>query len=195
MRGIVIAFLLFLPLVSAPRSPWDGWVPFGAPCSAIEGSTLHMQCESSGLLSPFMLDLSRPVTVTVQARGTGKDRYWAGLALNSNPQADTPYAEIAIERGIAPYQDNSAPWIVSLATPAGNDWTQQLQAGDTDWHQIAIIYTPGRAVYVVDGIERGQTVVDLGEVTQVELLCVAVNPGESQPGAMAACDFRDLTVL
>jgi len=97
-------------------------------------------------------------------------------------------------RGIAPWEDTIDPFGVMLATPADVCCDVLTSAATEDWHHFAVDYANGLAVITIDGVQRS-TKVALEDRVQVELLCVAVNPGESKPGALSRCQFRNLVIL
>lgn len=191
---------LFLPILFAFTSAWDlsAWqsITGGKACTTVDYKVLIMQCESGGLYRVQSIDTTRPIAIEALVRGEPivGDRFWAGIALNSDLAGDTHYAELAIERGIAPYDYDSHIHIVQL-TSSGNPMTQALnnepQAGL--WHHLRIEYQPCRATYIVDGVKQAESRVCLNPNAVVELLCVAVNPGESGAGR-ARCQFSDLKI-
>lgn len=181
--------ILFLPLILAPFGQWQALEPCVHPAPA----AIVMHCESGGYYGPAM-ELERGVRVSVDVRATAAadGRFWAGLALNSDIRADDRYAEVAIERRIAPYWDDARAYGVHLSTPADQCCDRMLEAHD-GWHHLEIVYQAGRADYTIDGTRRSVGI-DLGAAASVELLCVAVDPGESKPGSRATCEFRELVV-
>jgi hypothetical protein len=182
-------------LLSAPTWSLADWQSITQQCSTIQGDVLVMECQSAGLVSNQRYTGAIHVSVEVLAGPIGTtERYWAGLALNSNVAADNQYAQIALSRGIEPFNDLSTPSAVLLSTTGKSSCCQVVQPVDPAvWHTLTLDYTSGRATYTVDGVAR-TVKVNLGHSSQVELLCVAVNPGESMPGALTRCQWRNLQI-
>jgi len=195
----LLTFILFLPLVCAPAWDLREWQPITQQCAAIAGDTLIMECQSAGLITKQWYDAQQPIHVAVDVQagpavGSTTPRYWSGIALNANVAADDRYAEAAVMQGIAPWEDSTEPFGVMLATPADTCCDVLVNAATEDWHHLAVDYAGGLAVITIDGVRRS-TKVALEDKVQVELLCVAVNPGESKPGALSRCQFRNLVIL
>ena len=180
---------VFLPLLLSPFGQWTAL----EPCVSHTPSAIVMRCESGGYYGP-PLDLWRGVRLAVDVRMTpaADSRGWAGLALNADIKADDRYAEVAIERGIAPYWGDTQAYGVHLSTPADRCCDRMIEAGD-GWHHLEIVYQAGRADYAIDGV-RASVAIDLGPAASVELLCVATDPGESKPGNRATCEFAGLVI-
>lgn len=192
-------YLLLIPLVFGhiPPPAWDmaDWHLYAEPCATAQGDTLIMRCQSTGLVSNR--EYTGRLRVSVQVRVTPADdgRFWAGLALNGDVAADDLYAQAAITQGIAPYWTTLEPWGVQLSTPADRccDWLTPVDLAE--WHTLTVDYDGrGRATISVNG-HTVPVAIDLGTAYRVELLCVAVDPGESLRGAYATCEWRDLTVV
>ena len=181
--------IVFLPLLLATYGQWRAT----EPCVQHTPQAIVMRCESGGYYGPA-LDLGRGARLSVDVRATSADdgRFWAGLALNADIRADDRYAEVAIERGIAPYWGDTRPYGVHLSTPADRCCDRMIEAGD-GWHHLEIVYQAGRADYAIDGA-RTSVAIELGPQASAELLCVAVDPGESKPGAKATCEFANLEI-
>lgn len=186
---------LFLALICAvslaPAWNLSDWQPVTQQCSRIDADVLRMHCTSAGLASVRRYDLTGGLDVSVEVQASALGRYWAGLALNADVAADNRYAEAAITRGITPFDDLAAPSGVMLADSASTCCVD-LGPVDAGWHTLRVQYRNGRAVVSVDGT-AARTRIDLGADAQIELLCVAVNPGESG-GDTADCQFRNLRI-
>jgi len=185
---------LFLPLfVIAALLP--GWQHVGGACSADTGAAIVQACESGGYYGP-PIDLAGGVHVEADVLATpaADGRFWAGMALNADIAADNRYAEVAIEQGIAPFWGDMQPYGVQLTTTWGDDCCERLTPIDVGaWHHLSIDYAPGQAIYIIDGVQRAARI-DLGPRASVELLCVAVDPGESRPGNVATCEWRNMEI-
>jgi len=178
---------LFLPLIIA-----NGWTAL-EPCVEQRGTAIVMECESGGYYGPPMdVRSGVHIEVDVQATPAADGRFWCGLALNHDVAADNRYAEVAIEQGIAPYWDDDRAYGVQLSTPADRCCDRLLPVED-GWHHLSIAYRPGRAEYQIDGVSAS-VAVNLGATASVELLAVAVDPGESKPGNRARCEWRNLEI-
>lgn len=192
---MIYRILIALVFASAPVA-WDvrAWQPITQECSRVEGAILIMECESAGLVSKDTYSGALRVSVDVQAQAVGNSpNFWAGLALNGDVVGDSQYAEVAVTQGIQPFEDTGSPTAVTLSTTGRDDCCIQMQQVDAaQWHTLVIDYSNGRATYTVDG--RSATVkVNPGRSYQIELLCVATNPGTASPGALTRCQWRNLT--
>ena len=193
-------YRLLIPLVlalAAPAPAWnlDDWYLWAEPCATVEGDTLVMRCQSTGLVSNQEYSGRTSVSVRVRVTPAEDGRFWAGLALNSDVPADNWYTQAAMTHGIAPFWDSPGPYAVTLSDGGGKDhccdWMGAVDIAE--WHTLTVDYDgKGKAVLRVDGYEA-TTRIDLGSAFRVELLCVAVDPGESRLGAYATCEWRDLT--
>jgi len=189
-------YQLFLALLlAAPAWSLSDWQPVTEQCSTVAGDTLVMECQSAGLASVQRYTGAVHVSVDVQAQAVGSTpNYWAGLALNSNVKADDQYAQVALAQGIAPFDDLAQPSAVLLATTGKASCCQVVGVIDpAAWHTLSIDYANGRATSTIDGIRR-TVKISLGRSYQVELLCVAVSPGTSVPGARTRCQWRNLVI-
>lgn len=189
-------YRIFLALLlTAPAWSLADWQPITEQCATVQGDTLIMECQSAGLASAQHYAGSIHVSIEVQAQAVGATpNYWAGLALNSDVVADDRYAEVALTQGIAPFEGLNAPSAVLLSTTGASNCCQVAGAIDPSvWHTLAIDYSAGKATYTVDGVSRSVRV-KLGSSYQIELLCVAVSPGTSVPGALTRCQWRHLKV-
>lgn len=191
-------YLLLIPLILGhiPPPAWDmaDWYLYAEPCATIAGDTLIMRCQSTGLV--LNREYTGRLRVSAQVRVTPADdgRFWAGLALNGDVAGDDLYAQAALTQGIAPYWTTDSPWGVQLSTPADRccDWLVPVDLAE--WHTLTVEYDGrGHATIGVDG-HTVPVAINLGAAYRIELLCVAVDPGESVPGAQATCEWRDLTV-
>jgi len=175
---------LFLPLVITIATLW---VPFGEHC----GNPELMRCTSAGLVSQEYIGalvIDADITVTPAQ----DSRFWAGLALNHNIQADDTYIEAVIEHGIAPYNDDTSNYGAILATPADHCCNRLSVIDTTIQHHLHIEYNNPRGIICVD--DKCDTVtIDLGTTYQVELLCVGVNPGESGSN-IVGCSFTNIII-
>lgn len=193
---MMLLYRLFLAFIlTAPAWSFADWQPVTEQCSAIQGDVLVMECQSAGLASAQRYSGTIHVSVEVQAGPIGSTpNYWAGLALNSNVSADDSYAQIALARGIEPFDGLETPSAVLLSTTGRSSCCQIVQPIDpAAWHTLAIDYANGRATYAIDGASR-TVKVSLGRSYQIELLCVAVDPGTSAPGALTRCNWRNLQI-
>ena len=155
-----------------------------------------MKCISTGLIT--LHDFSPPihVSVNVSARSMTDDpRFWAGLALNSNVIADDTYAQIAITQGIEPYVGVHTPHIVHLTTPTDLQCCDLLtEAAPATQYALSLSYDGTTAVYTVGNIKKSVKV-KLDDPFFIEVLCVAVNPGELNNTSVAHSEFTDLIVV
>lgn len=209
----------FLPMIRADdgvwREPFDSaesvatrWDYVTQHCFDVPYSgTLRMSCESGGLVSRQAWDSSKPIDARVWMRAlpdpnSTTDRFWGGFTLlyRDDPPAGNnwlpEYVEVALERGIAPYNDGDpAAHIVHLTTPRASACCDKLAAYTPgEWMEVRIVYEPGQVAYFVNGSLLKTVRVTLGGPVRLDLLCVAVNPGESSPGARALCEFGLLEV-
>lgn len=190
-------YRLFLALLlTAPVWDLTAWAPVTQQCSTISGDVLTMECQSAGLASNQRYTGAVHISVEVQAGPIGTtSNYWAGLALNSNVASDDSYAEVALTQGIAPFEGLETPSAVLLSTTGKSNCCQVVGRIDPVlWHTLTIDYSAGKATYTVDGTARAVRV-KLGTSYQVELLCVAVDPGTSVSGALTRCNWRNLSVV
>lgn len=171
----------------------DTWHASHPWCVDVRGDTILMACEAGVYYSPPM-DIKQGVRLSadVKASAVGDGRFWCGMALNADIPADDRYAEVAIERGIAPYQGDTRAYGVQLSTPADRCCDRMLEAGD-GWHHLSIWYVPGRADYTIDDARTSVTI-DLGDTASAELLAVAVDPAEVKPGNVATCDWQNIEI-
>lgn len=186
----------FFLAILLTASAWDlsAWQPITQSCSTVQGDTLIMECESAGLASVQRYSGAVRGSVEVQAQAIGTTpNYWAGLALNSDVVGDGRYAEVALTRGIEPF--DGGPAAVALSTTSKADCCLTMQTIDPAlWHTLSVDYANGRATYTVDG-KSTSVRVKLGSSYHVELLCVAVNPGTHIDGALSRCNWRNLSVV
>lgn len=186
---------IYLPRVS--NAHWsDSWERYKEQCAHGEESIVVMECQSTGLISPQ--SYITPILVEVSMRGapaksSSTDTFWVGIALNSDIAADNKYAEIAITRGIAPYHEYHDIVIAHLTTPPYSTHVFTSTEANT-WHKVRIEYRNDVARYFVDDILYKTIEVYLDKTTRVELLCVAVNPGETIKGALSHCEFTEPVV-
>ena len=173
--------------------PFAGWVAL-EPCVRHTPAAIVMECQSGGYYGPGM-DLERGVRISADVLVTpaADGRFWATVALNADIPADDRYTSAGIQQGIAPYWGDTQPYAVQLSTPA-DTCCERLKPIDVgEWHHIEVAYSAGRATLTVDGTQR-TVAVDLGDTAHPELLCVAVDPGESKPGNHAGCEWRNLAI-
>lgn len=169
------------------------WQPYGPPCTTYAEQAIVMECESGALYgSPLDMAHGWRIAANVQMTPAADSRGWCGLALNADITADNRYAEVAIERGIAPYWADDRAYGVQLSTPA-NHCCDRLLDADDGWHHLSIVYQAGRAEYQIDNA-RASVAIDMGGRASPELLAVAVDPGESKPGAKATCEWRNVEI-
>lgn len=195
MRALLLT-LLFLPwLTCAP--PADAppvWEPYSQHCATIASDSIALRCTSGAVLGPWQSADGAQLASTVQASPAADGRVWAAVALNANPDSDDRYASAAIEHRIIPYTDDSpgAAYGVILATPADHCCVRLLPIDLTVPHRLSVTYSDGIATMCVD--DTCDTArINLGPHVRPELLCVAVDPGESG-GGTAECLFTDIVL-
>lgn len=176
---------------------WDltQWQAITQQCSYSVADTLTMRCESAGLVTKQWYSGAIDVSVDVLAFPVGTvSQYWTGLALNGNVAIDDNYAEIALTQQIEPFTTVTTPSAVILSTTGKDNCCQIIKQIDPAlWHTLRIQYNNGKATYSIDGISK-QVNVHLVKYYQIELLCVAVNPGTHVDGALTQCQFKNLRV-
>jgi hypothetical protein len=182
---------LFIPLVVMTAL----WGPVTERCSTFHEDSIMMRCESGGLVS--LVEYSGPIHVSarVHVKPAADGRFWAGLALNSDVPNDDQYTQAALTQGIAPYWTTLEPWGVQLSTPADRccDWLVPVDLSEP--HVLTVDYDgKGNSIISVDG-HAVMVAVDLGRSYVIELLCVAVDPGESKPGAYATCLWDNIQTV
>lgn len=191
-----LVYIIWIALILT-ISPWNlsQWTAHAEQCSSVELDVLIMECQSTGLVSNQRYSGAIHVSVEVQAEPMGTvQNYWAGLALNSDIIADDQYAQIALMQGIEPFNSTNTPSAVVLSTTGKEDCCQVVRGIDQKlWHTLSIDYAKNSALYTIDGISKSVHV-NLGNAYQIELLCVAVNPGTSVPGALTKCKWRNLQI-
>lgn len=212
------ALRAYLPMVTDDdgvwREPFDSaegvaqrWDTITQHCFEVPYSgTLRMSCESAGILSRQAWDNTQPIDAHVWMRAmpdpsTATDRFWGGFTLlyrDDPPPGQNwlpEYLEVALERGIAPYDDGDpTPYVVHLSTPRASACCDRLAAYvPGDWVEVRIVYEPGKVRYFINGQPLKEVNVTIGGPLRLDLLCVAVNPGESLAGR-ALCEFGAIEV-
>lgn len=205
----------YLPYVAA-NGPfierWDGpvsdrWEHYPGCFQAREG-ILTARCQSNNILSKRKWKTTEPVFARITLSGrpsstSTTSNFWVGMALLVSDDPDAVYAELAVERFILPFDDDNAnhnAWLVHLSTPAKECCLRIFRAEEGATYEITIDYKPGEAVYSAkdaDGriLFQRPVIVDLqGKDAQIDLLCVAENPGTTVPGASTDCTFGQLEV-
>jgi hypothetical protein len=182
--------IVFLPLLLGPFAAWHSL----EPCVTHTPAAIVMECQSNGYYGPRMaLDRGVRISADVRVQPADDGRFWATIALNADIPADDRYTSAGIQQGIAPYWGDTQPWAVQLSTPA-DTCCERLKPIDVgEWHHIEVAYHDGRATLTVDGTQR-TVAIDLGASAHPELLCVAVDPGETKPGSVAGCEWRNLAI-
>lgn len=152
-----------------------------------------MECQSAGLVSTQEYEGAVTVSVDVRAQAVGTSpSYWAGLALNADLKADNTYVQAAITQGIEPFTGLTKPHGVALSTTYNTCCTVLQEAPSDGWHHLSVIYTGRKATMCVDG--QCTTVNWRAQSYQIELLCVADNPGTPNTGALTHCEFKNLVI-
>lgn len=175
------------------------WQAYAEDCSTVIENTLIMECVSTGLLYKTPLDTSKRIEVSVEVKvraaiKSSTNRYWVGLALNSNVISDTNYVEAAITNNIVPYEYNTP--VAALLADSGNPCcisTENISNVWDTWHILKIIYENNTARVIIDE-HIFITAIQLQNPTTLELLCVGTNPGEAGNTSIAECHFRNLSI-
>jgi len=170
---------------------WSG-ITGGLQCSRIDGDVLRQECESGALISTTAYDAD---TLTVEAEvlvepSTAGGPYWAALALNSgDASGDGVYATAILARGI----ESNSPVGIAMASVSSTGRAETLATAEPGiWRRVRVVAQPS-AAYVTIGQVTQRYAVTLPRPLRVELLCVAVRPGESS-AARARCQWRNLSI-
>lgn len=193
MRAVFLT-LLFLPwLACAPAADAPPvWEPYSQHCATIAADAIVLRCTSGAVLGPWQAAEGAQLAATVQATPAADGRVWAAVALNADPDADDRYVSAAVEHGIVPYTDDAPgdAYGVILATPADHCCLRLLPLDLAVAHRLSVAYAGGVATMCVDAV-CDTARIDLGVRVRPELLCVAVDPGESG-GGTATCAFTEI---
>ena len=191
------------------------WVPLtaGNCWKVVQAGWLDgVTCESAGLYTKTRYDASRGVRVTVEVMGepaptSTSTRFWAAVALvhcdDGGPCRWPEYVTLAIQNGIKPLDHWRHDSFGHISTPMGDeDWDRccevlfprgiQAHAGQS--YLLQIEYRPERVRYFINKQLVHELRIDIGGNPYVEVLCVAVSPGQSRTGERAHCRFGELTI-
>lgn len=186
------------PFASASEVQAD-WQTMGAPCYSVpQAGKLRMTCQSAGLVTRQTWSRQFSITATVQvsattAPGSSNDRYFAGLTIYDNASGDTQYGEIALVRGVPPFQSLTVRSAGVLVNDGGY-WTGPASAG---WHTLQAVYLPaGQYKLYLDGalVSTVTPYRPLQRDPDIFILCVSVGEATPNDGSAALCEFGPVTV-
>lgn len=175
------------------------WQTVGAPCYNVpQPGKLRLQCQSAGLLTRQTWSRQFAITVTAQvsataAPGSSNDRYFAGLTIYDNASGDTQYGELALVRGVPPFQGITVRSAGVLVNDHAN-WNIPVTAG---WHTLQVVYLPaGQYKFYLDGalISTVTPFHTLQRDPAVFILCASVGESTPDDGSAALCEFGPVTV-
>lgn len=176
------------------------WSTVGAPCFSVpQPGKLRLLCQSAGLVTRQTWSRQFAITVTAQvsatsAPGSSNDRYFAGLTIYDNASGDTQYGELALVRGVTPFQGVTVRSAGVLVNDAGY-WNGPVAAG---WHTLQAVYLPaGQYRLYLDGalVSTVTPWQPLQRDPAVFILCVSVGEATPNDGSAATCEFGPVTVV
>ena len=159
---------------------WHG-ITGGLECAQVEtsslpvGNKLILDCESGALQSYQTWDRRYNITVSGSfrcAEGSPNSYYWCGVAILGQDDPSCQYGEIVLEKESLQDQRGSL---------TNCSWRSYGTVTAGAWHTYTVQWQAynRRYVYYMDGLYKGTVSASLTVDPRIDILTVAVAPGES----------------